>query len=451
MYNIVTVSLFNFSIMASHCCYQRMQILAQRSTPSFEHVKTVGQKRSHPSSDRQIEAHFIEWACGWDWRVFQNKLAAPSELGSFFYNEHQHRKINKLVDAYHTTNPEQVGKDKFVWTCFACAIIKEHKRRFALKQSHRCRTASGSGEKGNLHRCFYVLLWISFHLRLPTTEIVEEILSEILICSRNLRFIFSFLPSMSLQLYMRLLWSQPSSIEEKLCLEFFSLFNVDMAPRPFCKDAFKLARPMLLYLVQHMSPLHRGSNNKSKSSRTLADIINRPILFGRKFTLLYIGVQLHDEDLVKATIERGASADKVYWDAVTESYTSIERLMVTSINALMGSHQFVSGLIAQPTDFMTSNINAVSQYAPLIHRSLFRSHLRKSTDTWSENSVYELNRQIADTLGIECKVGFPSLQHMCKINIRRQILKADNMLLTKAAWHLPLPRKLIKYINLELD
>ncbi|GFS03027.1 hypothetical protein ElyMa_001138300 [Elysia marginata] len=416
----------------------------------FDHVDQSGHKWAPPSLHHGIDIQLKKWACDWDHRVFQDKLITPFSP-NFLYNEHQHWKISKLVDTYHTTQPERAGKDRFVWACFACAIIKEHKYRLSLNQGRSCHTLCVSGEAGNLHSCFYVLLWISFHLRLPTTEIVEEILAEVLSCTKSLKFLFSFLPSMSLKLYIQLLWSKPWRVEDKLCIEFFSLFDVDLHPRSFCKNAFNLAQPMLLYLVQHLPPLHRDANRVNQSSRTLAYIVNKPILYGRKFSLLYIGIQFHDRELVEAALARGALADKSYWDAITESYTSAEKTLVSSVNAIVGTQQFLARLMPEPTDFFISNMDAISHYAPLILRSLYRPQMRKSSGKWSEESIYELNCQIADTWGIECKPDFPLLQHACKVVIRRQIFKADKMLLPQAAQQLPLPQKLIRYINLELD
>ncbi|GFO48462.1 hypothetical protein PoB_007496700 [Plakobranchus ocellatus] len=438
------------STMPSHICHKKRQVYPKKSLLLFDYVNTVVYEPIHSSSDGQIETQFKNWVDSWDKRVFQEELAASNQA-SFFYNEQEHNRINKLVDDYHAASSEQVAKDRFVWTCFACAIIKEHRQKLELRQGYGHETIQKTSRKCRLHCCFYILLWISFHLRLPVTDLVGEILTEILICTKSLRFMFSFLPSISLRLYTTLMWSNPPTYEDKLCNEFFYLFDVNMVPRPLYKNAFKLARPMLIYLVHHLSPLHRD-HNRHKRSFTLAKVINKPILFGRKFCLLYIGVHFHDEELIEAVIARGACANKHYWDALLESSISAEKCMISSVNAIMGTQQFLAGLLSQPSKFMNCDIEKITRYASILRRSVFCSQIKRSSDKWSsDDSLYELNCQIADAWGIGCKAYFPTLQHICKIVIREQILRADNTLLPKAAHSLPLPKKLIRYINLELD
>ncbi|BFZ20980.1 hypothetical protein BsWGS_24019 [Bradybaena similaris] len=212
--------------------------------------------------------------------------------------------------------------------------------------------------------------------------------------------------------------------------------------------------------------------DKNPSSMTLHEALNKAVLPDRKYSLLTLAVHYHDEVLVRLLVDLGASAEIFYWDRLTDSSVSADRIMVASINSIIGSRQFlltIPDIIEELVEYMDSLVNTISTYAPLIRRSIIQSEQRKSDDIcstensidelnrgipdiWSsENSIHGLNREIPDIWGIDFEQSFPSLQHICKIRIRHQILVADKRLLPEAICQLPLPNKMIQYLLLQLD
>lgn len=400
---------------------------------------------------------FKKWVFDWEVKVFTDRFLSPKHLG-YIYNLDRFNVISEIIDGYHERHSEQVAQDRFVWTTFAGAFIKEH-QMLGLRS-----------DKCYINRCLYVLLIISFYLRLNGSDLVKEILREIITCTGNLRFIFSFLPGISIRLYSSLLWTHPLLYEDKLCRDYFNLIDADSTSLSTqYKDAFKCSQPYLVYVVQHLTPLHM---DKNPSSMTLHEALNKAVLPDRKYSLLTLAVHYHDEVLVRLLVDLGASAEIFYWDCLTDSSVSADRIMVASINSIIGSRQFllaIPDIIEELVEYMDSLVNTISAYAPLIRRSIIQSEQRKSDDIWSrensideldheipdiwssENSIHELNRQIPDIWGMDFEQPFPSLQHICKIRIRHQILVADKCLLPEAIFQLPLPNKMIQYLLLQLD
>ncbi|CAG5126050.1 unnamed protein product [Candidula unifasciata] len=400
-------------------------------------------KESKPYGSRPIfEVQFMKWVYDWEAKVFKDRLLCPKNL-TYVYNQDQFHLISEIIDGYHQRYSEQVGQDRFVWTTFACVIIKEHQvQNFSLRP-----------DDCHINRYLYILLIVGFYLRLACSELVKEILREIITCTGNLRFMFSFLPGISVRLYSSLVWSHSSLFEDKLCRDYFSLIDGDTTSMSTqYKDVFKYSQPFLVYLVQHLTPLH---SRKNPASITLRQILNKAVLPDRKYTLLTLAVHYHDEILVKSLIDLGASADLFYWDHVIGTTISAERIMIASINSIIGSRQFLLTVIhifEELMEYMDALVSVISSYAPLIRRSVYRSIQRKANNTWSsESSTYELNREIADLWGIGFDRPFPSLQHICRIKIRQEILAADKVLLSEAVVQLPLPNKLLQYLLLQFD
>ncbi|XP_059168811.1 uncharacterized protein LOC131950625 [Physella acuta] len=391
---------------------------------------------------------FKTWILDWSYNVFQDKLPCPKNL-CFFYSQSQHLLINELVSEYHKNNKNQVGQDRFVWAMFAKALIKEHKLQSTCNEYHskyqiKCR---------QIHKCLYILLAVSYYLQLRCTELVKEILREIISCTKNLRFMFSFLPSMSVNLYASLLWVHSPLYEEQLCREYFFLIDAETAAlNNQYTDVFKSSQPYLYYLVKHLTPLHSAPNSLPVK---LHEILSKPLLKNRKYSLLTLAVQYHNVEIIKCLLEIGAQAQHKYYDQCTEAYVCAESLLANSVNSIMGARQFLISIninYKELTKKMDTLINEASSYVHLMRRSVFCSRLKKVSDMWcSEDSTYELNRVIADEWGIEHKVTFPTLQHICKIQIRRAILNADKELIPIAVKLLPVPNKLKQYLNLELD
>ena len=412
----------------------------------------------HKGRSQSLEAKIKAWVLDWESRVIGDVVTSRHVTTfpqSYIWCHHHdiighHIDIREYVRTYLTTNPEQVGRDRFVWTSIVCALLDEHKHLPV------CPGVLFGFQICRLDKCLAVLLLIGFYLDVGQDELVCQMIKQIIRCTGNIQFMFSYLPGLGVKLYTQLLWKPGEKMLNIMCKEYFSLLDINKFGFHMPRDIYEHHSVYLKYLLEHLRPFHeKKDQDDNKTNITLEKLLNMPILPGERFSLLEQAIHYNDDKMVRFLVERGASIQTKYWDVELKAFMTGERLIADLINSLMVTKYFFEATgsevaLARHMEKFSSKIDA---YMPILMRSPLKPKLRKSSTSWGEENqdFVELNREIADDWGINQRPARPSLMTFCKVTIRNQILKADRQILPKAILTLPLPKPLMLYLGLFLD